>query len=108
VAVIGPGRGGTAGTPDGGHDPIQSLVAPPVAGGIGGIITGVADQIRTTVKPAAAAAVATTFGFPLILMVAVLLFLLVQSRLDGRDPKLRKAPLTASETVLAFRDEDQL
>ena len=41
-------------------------------------------------------------------MIAVLLFLLIQSRLDGRDPKLRVAPLTAAETILAFRDEDQL
>ena len=28
-------------------------------------------------------------------MLAVLLFLLIQGRLDGRDPKLRAAPLTA-------------
>jgi hypothetical protein len=77
-------------------------------GGIDGIISGLADQIRTTVKPAAAAAVATEFGFPLALMIAVLLFLLIQSRLDGRDPKLRAAPLTASDTILPFRDEDQL
>jgi hypothetical protein len=83
-------------------------VAPPTRSGIDGIISGVAAQIRTTVKPAAAAAVATAFGFPLILMIAVLLFLVVQSRLDGRDPKLRAAPLTASETILQFRDEDQL
>jgi hypothetical protein len=80
----------------------------PQKGGIDGIISGVAQQISKTVKPAAAAAVVTTFSFPLILMVAVLLFLLVQSRLDGRDPKLRAAPLTASETILPFRDEDQL
>jgi len=65
-------------------------------------------QSARCLKPAAAAAVVTTFSFPLILMVAVLLFLLVQSRLDGRDPKLRAAPLTASETILPFRDEDQL
>jgi len=44
----------------------------------------------------------------LILMIAVLLFLLIQSRLDGRDPKLRAAPLTSAETILPFRDEDQL
>jgi len=76
--------------------------------GLAEIISGVAAQIQTTVKPAAAAAVATEFTFPLILMIAVLLFLLVQSRLDGRDPKLRAAPLTAAETILPFRDEDQL
>jgi hypothetical protein len=88
-------------------DPIVAIVIPP-KGGIDGIISGVAQQIQKTVKPAAAAAVVTTFSFPLILMIAVLLFLLVQSRLDGRDPKLRAAPLTASETILPFRDEDQL
>jgi hypothetical protein len=41
-------------------------------------------------------------------MIAVVLFLLGQSRLDGRDPKLRAAPLTAAETLLMFRDEDSL
>jgi len=38
-------------------------------------------------------------------MVAVLLFLVVQSRLDGSDPKLRSAPLTTAETLLPFADE---
>jgi hypothetical protein len=87
---------------------IDTVVLPTASGGIDGILSGVADQIRATVKPAAAAAVASEFGFPLILMIAVLLFVLVQSRLDGRDPKLRAAPLTAAETILPFRDEDQL
>jgi hypothetical protein len=41
-------------------------------------------------------------------MVAVLLFVLGQSRLDGRDPKLRAAPRTAAETLLLFRDEESL
>ena len=86
-------------------DAIAPVVVP--NDGIDGIITGVAEQIQHTVKPAAAAAVATEFGFPLILMIAVLLFVLVQSRLDGRDPKLHAAPLAGAET-LPFRDEDQL
>jgi hypothetical protein len=88
---------GLTGAPDG-----------PPAGDVGAIISGVARQIGSTVKPEAAAAIATTFGFPLVLMVAVLLFLLGQSRLDGRDPKLRAAPLTAAESVLPFRDEEAL
>jgi hypothetical protein len=75
---------------------------------VGAIISGVADRLGSTVKPEAAAAIATTFGFPLALMIAVVLFLLGQSRLDGRDPKLRAAPLTAADTVLPFRDEDAL
>jgi len=83
-------------------------VVPVVGTGFEAIISDVAANIRTTVKPAAAAAVATEFSFPLILMIAVLLFLLIQSRLDGRDPKLRAAPLTSAETILPFRDEDQL
>jgi hypothetical protein len=87
---------------------VTGIVGPPRTGAIDGIISGVAERIRTTVKPAAAVAVATTFGFPLALMIAVLLFLLVQSRLDDRDPKLRSAPLTAGETILPFQDEDQL
>jgi hypothetical protein len=77
-------------------------------GGVDAIISGLARQIGSTVKPEAAAAVASTFGFPLVLMVAVLLFLLGQSRLDGRDPKLRAAPLTVADTVLPFRDEEAL
>ena len=57
-------------------------------------------------KPAAVVAVASTFGFPIGLMVAVLLFLLIQDRLDGRDPKLRAAPLTADDSMLTFGDEE--
>ena len=77
-------------------------------GGVESIIAGVVRELGSTVKPGAAAVVATTFGFPLALMVAVVLFLLGQSRLDGRDPKLRAAPLTGAETVLPFRDEEAL
>ena len=57
-------------------------------------------------KPAAVAAVASTFTFPLLLMMIVLLFLLVQDRLDGRDPKLRNAPLTSADARIDFTDED--
>jgi hypothetical protein len=39
-------------------------------------------------------------------MVAVLSFLAIQHRLDSRDPKLRAAPLTATDSMLAFTDED--
>jgi hypothetical protein len=60
------------------------------------------------VKPAAAAAVASTFSFPLTLMIAVLLFLLVQRHMDARDPKLRAAPRTTAEALLEFQDEDGL
>jgi len=70
------------------------------------VISGVEEQVRATVKPAAVAAVATTFSFPLVLMVLVLGFLTVQHRLDGRDPKFRSAPLTSADTTIAFTDED--
>ena len=71
---------------------------------LGAIIDGVADHLGPTVQPAAAVAVAATFGFPLALMLAVVLFLVVQSRLDGRDPKLRAAPMTTADTYLPFAD----
>jgi hypothetical protein len=65
-------------------------------------------QVSKVVRPEVAAAVATTFGFPLALMAAVLAFLAVQSRLDVRDPKLRVAPQTLADTVLPFREEADL
>lgn len=74
----------------------------------GTIVTEVVDGVRATVKPAAVAAVATTFGFPLALMVAVLIFLVVQGRLDGGDPKLRTAPLTRADRRIVFHDEADL
>jgi hypothetical protein len=107
VAVVDPEAGDTTAPPVDVLDPVGAIVVP-ANGGIDGLIINVAQQIQSTVKPAAAAALVTTFSFPLILMIAVLLFLLVQSRFDSRDPKLRAAPLTASETILPFRDEDQL
>jgi hypothetical protein len=69
-----------------------------------GAVSGAADIVR----PGVAVTVATTFGFPLGLMLAVLLFLVIQSRLDHRDPKLRSAPHTAEDTALAFEEEEVL
>jgi hypothetical protein len=66
------------------------------------------EHVSNVVKPEAAAVVAATFGFPLLLNVAVGLFLLVQGWVDARDPKLRVAPRTATETVVAFQDEEHL
>ena len=66
------------------------------------------NSVQTAVKPEAASAVAQTFGFPLALMLAVLLFLLIQSRMDERDPKLRRAPLTSAETTIPFVNEADL
>ncbi|MDQ2940961.1 MAG: hypothetical protein M3R05_02090, partial [Chloroflexota bacterium] len=75
---------------------------------VGQILSAAADQVSRAVQPAAVAAVATTFTFPLALMLAVLLFLLVQNRVDERDPKLRVAPHTAGDTVVKYKDEVDL
>jgi hypothetical protein len=72
------------------------------------IISAAAEQVGRIVQPAAAGAVAVTFGFPLILTMAVTAFLAIQHRLDGRDPKLRLAPQNHVETVLHFREEGEL
>lgn len=73
----------------------------------GSMLSAVVDQFTTTVKPAVVAAVATTFSFPLALAVLVILFLLVQARMDSRDPKLRHAPKTTWESYIPFKDEDR-
>jgi hypothetical protein len=79
---------------------------------VGGILHSVAsaavDQASIVVKPLAAAAVASSFAFPLLLMVIVVFFLVVQPRMDGRDPKLRAAPRSASESLVPFEEEISL
>jgi hypothetical protein len=90
-----------------------SSATPPVSlpkspGVFDALISRVANQVSVVVRPAAAAAVASSFTFPLLLMLAVLLFLAIQARLDRRDPKLRNAPRTTAETFLPFEDEAQL
>lgn len=80
----------------------------PPEDGFDAFVATVAEGVDATIKPQAAAAVATTFSFPLVLMLAVLIFLVVQSRLDSRDPKLRAASAAAKDKVLPFREEDHL
>jgi hypothetical protein len=41
-------------------------------------------------------------------MLAVVLYLIVQPRVDRRDPKLRAAPQTSAEITLNFELEDEL
>jgi hypothetical protein len=65
-------------------------------------------QVAKIIKPQAAVVVAAAFGFPLILSILVVLFLLAQGRFDARDPKLRMAPQTRVETVIPFKDEEQI
>ncbi|HET7677861.1 MAG TPA: hypothetical protein VFK38_08390, partial [Candidatus Limnocylindrales bacterium] len=76
--------------------------------GVLGIVSGVASHAQSTIRPAAAAAVATTFGFPFVLMQLVLIFLVVQSRLDARDPKLRESAPSPTDSLVPFDDEDDL
>jgi hypothetical protein len=70
--------------------------------------SAIVEGLERAVRPEAAARVATTFGFPLALMLAVLLFLVVQHQIDRRDPKLRHAPRALNDTMQRFRDEDEL
>jgi hypothetical protein len=84
---------------------IQRGIAEGIAGAIAGAIAGVAQQAASVVRPEAVASVAATFSFPLALALLVVLFLLVQPRLDDRDPKLRRAPRAASDTLIAFEED---
>ena len=68
----------------------------------------VADSVSAVVQPAAAASVANTFSFPLALMVIVILFLVVQPRVDRRDPRLRAQSAASDEREIGFEEEDQL
>jgi len=71
-------------------------------------LTAIGGTVSQAVRPEAAAQVATTFGFPLALMLAVVLFLIVQDRVDRRDPKLHEAPSTHFDTVVRFQEEHEL
>lgn len=106
--VQGAGSTGPGGSPEPGPGPDQAAthVADPAAI-VGNVISAAADGVHTVVKPRAAAAVATSFGFPLALMLLVVLFLLVQPRLDRRDPKLRAAQ-DADGSMVGFEEEDRL
>ena len=75
---------------------------------VGQVLSAAAQEIVRVVRPEAAVAVATEFGFPLALAAAVLGFLLIQGYVDRRDPKLRMAPQTALETIVQFKTEEQL
>lgn len=74
-----------------------------------GVVLGAAlEQVARVVKPQAAVVVAAAFGFPLILSIFVVLFLLAQGWFDARDPKLRMAPQTPVDTIVPFKDEEQV
>lgn len=113
IAPAGPGGGGS--TPPGQAPAIAPQPQPAEpgaqgewAGTLSRVWSAVAEGVARAVRPEAAATVATTFGFPLALMLAVLIFLVVQGLIDRRDPKLRRAPRTVIETMQKFRTEDEL
>jgi hypothetical protein len=66
------------------------------------------EGVRRVVQPQAAGVIAAEFGFPLVLTLAVIGFLVVQSRVDHRDPKLRLAPQSTVETIVKFKEESEL
>jgi hypothetical protein len=108
VALVDHGDPGTPAGTGGSSGGAAPRKGPDPAAFAGSVIHEAAAGMSTVVRPAAAAAVATTFSFPLALMLAVLLFLLLQRRLDDRDPKLRAAPRSTAEARLEFEDEDRL
>jgi hypothetical protein len=73
---------------------------------IQGLVDGVRERVAATVRPEAVVAVAEAFSFPLVLMVAVLVFLVGQWRMD--DPKFRMAPLSRADTTIQFEEEGAL
>ena len=93
TATVGP-AGGTTG--HGGSGPVDLVVR---------AIGDVARGAGVVVRPEAVARVATTFSFPIALAVLVVLFLLVQPRLDDRDPKLRSAPRSPGDLLVEFEDD---
>lgn len=77
-------------------------------GVVGRVVTAAVEQVARVVRPDAAVAVASQFTFPLALALAVLAYLVIQGRVDRRDPKLRIAPQHVLETLVIFRTEDEL
>lgn len=71
-------------------------------------VTGAVGNVAMILRPEAALAVATEFTFPLVLALAVLLYLVVQDQVDRRDPKLRLAPPHQTDTLIQFEAEEQL
>jgi len=70
-------------------------------------VSATVNEASKVLKPEVAAAVVQTVGFPVGLVLAVFAFLVIQDRLDRRDPKLREAPVTEAETLLPFESEDE-
>ena len=70
-----------------------------VQGAVNAALEQLPVQLAATIR-----GVADHGGFPTFLIFVVILFLIVQDRLDRRDPKLAAAPLRP-ETDLVFTEE---
>jgi hypothetical protein len=103
-----PSAAPTAGETDGDAVGEQATQAAVNAGPLAMVFDAAVEGVARVVKPEAAAVVAVTFGFPLALSTLVVVFLMVQGRIDARDPKLRAAPRSHRETVIPFQEEEQL
>jgi hypothetical protein len=75
---------------------------------LGSVVGGAVSNVGLILRPEAALAVATEFTFPLVLALAVLIFIVAQHQVDRRDPKLRTAPQHAAETFVPFEPEEHL
>jgi hypothetical protein len=110
AALVDPGAG-TPGARGGGIiAPVAPNPAPDqrpaAARSIVDSLVGIAqDGAALVIRPEAAAAVATGFGFPILLAILVLMFLVIQPRFDDRDPKLRRAPGRIGDLLVAFEDD---
>jgi len=94
-----------------GLNPVSASVVPNGQDGeslLSEVWDAAAQGIGNAVSAEAAAQVVKTFGFPLALMMAVFLFLIVQDRIDRRDPKLRAAPRSFLDTFVSFKEEGEL
>jgi hypothetical protein len=93
-------------------EPAPAQPEHPVVEDGGGVLShawqAITSNVSRAVSPEAAAKVATSFGFPLGLMIAVIVFLVVQDQVDRRDPKLRSAPRTYFDTIVRFKEEHEL
>ena len=91
---------------------MEPIAGPGSQGGPGANPTeqvfGAVKPSSSVFQPALVAEVASTFSFPLILMLLVILFLIVQGRLDRRDPKLAQAGRNSPEVIASFEMEEEL
>lgn len=105
------GRPGGTSTPSGSSPTARTPTAPANTGPHG---TDAGSRAATTGDPAtelvprrhhlrqAAVDTAKALSFPLLLAIAVALFLLLQGRVGARDPNLALAPLAADDELLGF------